>query len=72
MACIRRRRLGGARRELDHPGSSYTVAEVAARRRFADTSHFRRAYETPTDTHPDDRGPPDAAASLWQVRCRSG
>ncbi|MFF2130250.1 helix-turn-helix domain-containing protein [Streptomyces olivochromogenes] len=44
MAYVRRRRLEGARRELDRPGSPYTVAEVAARWQFADPSHFRRAH----------------------------
>lgn len=44
MAYVRRRRLEGARRELDCPGSPYTVADVAARWQFADSSHFRRAH----------------------------
>ncbi|MFE7773490.1 helix-turn-helix domain-containing protein [Streptomyces sp. NPDC057445] len=44
MAYVRRRRLEGARRELDRPGSPYTVADVAARWQFADSSHFRRAH----------------------------
>ncbi|MER5941619.1 helix-turn-helix domain-containing protein [Streptomyces sp. NPDC001928] len=44
MAYVRRRRLEGAHRELDRPGSPYTVADVAARWQFADSSHFRRAY----------------------------
>ncbi|WNI19548.1 helix-turn-helix domain-containing protein [Actinacidiphila sp. ITFR-21] len=33
-----------ARSELSAPGGPDTVAEVAARWQFADTSHFRRAY----------------------------
>lgn len=44
MAYVRRRRLEGARRELGRPGSPYTVAEVAARRQFADPGHFRRVH----------------------------
>ncbi|MFD7834701.1 helix-turn-helix domain-containing protein [Streptomyces sp. NPDC059761] len=44
MAYVRRRRLEGARSDLDRPGSPYTVAEVSARWQFADPSHFRRAY----------------------------
>ncbi|WP_406187783.1 helix-turn-helix transcriptional regulator [Streptomyces sp. NBC_01006] len=44
MAYVRRRRLEGARSDLDRSGSPYTVAEVAARWQFADPSHFRRAY----------------------------
>ncbi|MFG2364763.1 helix-turn-helix domain-containing protein [Streptomyces mirabilis] len=44
MAYVRRRRLEGARRELDCPGSPYSVADVAARWQFADSSHFRRAH----------------------------
>ncbi|MFE2420979.1 helix-turn-helix domain-containing protein [Streptomyces hokutonensis] len=44
MAHVRRRRLEGARRELGLPGSPYTVADIAARRQFADPSHFRRVY----------------------------
>ncbi|MGW4515364.1 helix-turn-helix domain-containing protein [Streptomyces sp. NPDC004393] len=46
MAYVRRRRLEGARRELGHRSSAYTVADVAARWRFADTTHSRRAYRT--------------------------
>ncbi|MEU9157997.1 helix-turn-helix domain-containing protein [Streptomyces sp. NPDC048417] len=59
MAHVRRRRLEGARREPDRPGSPYTVAEVAARRQFADPSHFRRVdrdtYGQPP-RRPGDRG----------------
>ena len=44
MAHVRRRRLEGARRELDLPGSPFTVADIAARWQFADPSHFRRAH----------------------------
>jgi AraC-like DNA-binding protein len=54
MAYVRRRRLGGARSDLDRPGSPYTVAEAAARWQFADTSHFRRAYRN-THWHPPRR-----------------
>ncbi|MFI7000422.1 helix-turn-helix domain-containing protein [Nocardia sp. NPDC050175] len=42
MAYVRRRRLEKAHIDLTHAG---TVAEVAARWHFADTSHFRRAYK---------------------------
>ncbi|MEV0477801.1 helix-turn-helix domain-containing protein [Streptomyces prunicolor] len=44
MAYVRRRRLEGARRELGLPCGPFTVADVAARRQFADPSHFRRAH----------------------------
>ncbi|MFJ9822360.1 hypothetical protein ACIRU3_45535 [Streptomyces sp. NPDC101151] len=53
MAHVRRRRLEGARRELDQPGSSSTVAAVAARRQIAGTSLVRRAHRNAHDTHPD-------------------
>jgi len=54
MAHVRRRRLEGARRELDLPGSPYTVADIAARWQFADPSHFRRAHRG-TYGHPPRR-----------------
>ncbi|MEU6319987.1 helix-turn-helix transcriptional regulator [Streptomyces sp. NPDC047009] len=57
MAYVCRRRLEGARRELDHPRGSYTVADVAARRQFADTSHFRRAYRKAYGQSPRRPGP---------------
>ncbi|MGW7540813.1 AraC family transcriptional regulator [Streptomyces sp. NPDC054770] len=44
MAHVRRRRLEGARSELDQPGGTYTVADIASRWQFADPSHFRRTY----------------------------
>ncbi|MFF3488260.1 helix-turn-helix domain-containing protein [Streptomyces sp. NPDC002701] len=52
-AYIRRRRLEQARLELAAPIGRPTVAEVAARWQFADSSHFVRAFrarykETPT------------------------
>ncbi|MER7184432.1 helix-turn-helix domain-containing protein [Streptomyces hyaluromycini] len=55
MAYVRRRRLESARRELDHPGGTYTVADVASRWQFADPSHFRRAYRN-TYGQPPRRG----------------
>ncbi|MFI1919687.1 helix-turn-helix domain-containing protein [Nocardia sp. NPDC020380] len=42
MAYVRRRRLERARDALRHAA---TVAQVAERWHFADTSHFRRAYK---------------------------
>ncbi|WP_167449954.1 helix-turn-helix transcriptional regulator [Streptomyces hyaluromycini] len=55
MAYVRRRRLESARRELDHPGGEYTVADVASRWQFADPSHFRRTYRN-TYGQPPRRG----------------
>lgn len=43
-ACIRRRRIEQARRDLAAPFGGWTVSEVAARWHFADSSHFIRAY----------------------------
>jgi AraC family transcriptional regulator, positive regulator of tynA and feaB len=43
-ACIRRRRIEQARKDLTAPLGAWTVAEVAARWHFADSSHFIRAY----------------------------
>jgi AraC-like DNA-binding protein len=55
MAYVRRRRLEGPRRELDHPGGLYTVADIASRWQFADPSHFRRTYRNAYG-HPPRRG----------------
>lgn len=53
-AYIRRRRLEQARLELTAPAGRPSISELAARWRFADSSHFARAFkgqygETPTE-----------------------
>jgi AraC family transcriptional activator of tynA and feaB len=53
-AYIRRRRLEQARLELTAPAGRPSISELAARWRFADSSHFVRAFkrqygETPTE-----------------------
>ncbi|WP_394365479.1 helix-turn-helix transcriptional regulator [Streptomyces sasae] len=50
------RRLEGARRELDRPGSPYAVAGVAARWQFADVGYFRRACRAAYGHAPGRRG----------------
>jgi AraC family transcriptional regulator, positive regulator of tynA and feaB len=52
MGYVRRRRLHEARRELVTAGASARVADVAARWRFADSSHFTRQFRGTYGTTP--------------------
>jgi AraC-like DNA-binding protein len=42
---VRRRRLERARAELTGPGPRWSIAELAARYQFADSSHFNRLFK---------------------------
>ncbi|WUD77392.1 helix-turn-helix domain-containing protein [Streptomyces sp. NBC_00510] len=46
MACVRRRRLQKAHDELMDPDATAGIAEIAARWRFSDTSHFIRNFKS--------------------------
>ncbi|WP_433654792.1 AraC family transcriptional regulator [Nocardia sp. CA-128927] len=59
MSYVRRRRLERAHSDLLYTG---TVAEVAARWHFADTSHFRRAYKAHFGRPPRSPGRHDRVA----------
>ncbi|WP_433578484.1 helix-turn-helix domain-containing protein [Nocardia brasiliensis] len=61
---IRHRRLDAARRALTRPGRRPTIAEVAARWHFSDSSHFVRAFKKRYG-----RTPVDYARSVGDVGC---